>query len=319
MELRQIHERRGGITLIGGCHEDTSSMPYFPFRESFRVFFHEWLGEVLSFLETLPDYSQRELTRILPGLKKAQTSESDQTPDPFRLFEGFRLFLQYLSNIGVNRPNRVGHPPLLFIIEDLHWSDEASLDLLQYLARNLKEEGILLCGTYRTEEAVGERGLSLFRFRGSLRREKLLEEITLQPLSRDGMSTMLRLLCPGMKILQEIHELLYQKTEGNPFFLEEVLRSHNVGEFLEGKTYSPGIMAVPQSIHDVIERRIELLSPEIKEVLTCAALLGEEFEFRVLEKVLDRTQREILRMLEAGMKSQIIRESFEEEGERYRF
>jgi diguanylate cyclase (GGDEF)-like protein len=309
-ELRQVVERRGGGVLSGSCHQETRSIPYYPFREAFKHFFEERKDEGLSLLQNLPDYSQIEIARLLPGIKEMELSELDRSPDPFRLFEAVRLFLQILS-AGERRD-----VPLFFLIEDLHWTDEATLDILRYLARNLKEAKVLLCTTYRSEEAKGEKGTSLSRFADSLRSDKLSMEIPLQPLSSEGVSTMLRLLYPGTNISADFQELLHEMTGGNPFFVEEVLRSLEGDEIVKGL---PKIEEVPQSIHALLRNRMEGLTPESGEVLACGALVGKEFEFEILERVLDRPQGEILDGIEAGLKSHIVQESFAGEGERYRF
>ncbi|TET44367.1 tetratricopeptide repeat protein, partial [candidate division TA06 bacterium] len=307
-ELQQILERRGGTALVGGCHEETRAIHYYPFREAFSRFFSEKKEERSLLLKNLPGYSQRELARILPGLTELQPSELDRAPDPFRLFEAVRLLFVTLT--------KQAKDSLLFIVEDLHWSDGASLDLLQYLARNLKKTGVLLCGTYRTEEAVGQEGSRLLRFAGSLQREGLSEEIALEPLSAESISAMVRLLYPGIKVSRELQDFLYQKTEGNPFFAEELLKFLTEEEVREGL---PKIQEVPQSVHAVLQRRIDSLDPGTKEILACGALIGEEFEFEVLQTIQDRSQREILDAVEAGVKTHIVRESFERGEERYRF
>lgn len=305
-ELRQVLERRGGIALIGNCHEETRSIPYYPLRDAFNRFFDEKKDAALSLLKNLPEYSQRELARILPRFKEMKPSELERAPDSFRLFEAIRLLLQDLSIRSEN--------PLLFVVDDLQWSDDASLDLLHYLARNLRETRVLLCGTYRTEEKEASPGL--LRFAGLLRREKLSEEMFLEPLSAKGVSTMLRLLCPGKKTPEEFQDFLYEKTEGNPFFVEEVVKflgEEGIGEGL------PKIREVPLSIYAVLQRRMDSLAPGMKEILACAALVGKEFEFDVLQRVQDRPQREILGTMDAAVKARIIRESFEGGEERYHF
>ena len=305
-ELRQVLERRGGIALVGNCHEETRSIPYYPLRDAFNRFFDEKKEAGFSLLKDLPEYSQRELARILPGLKEMKPSELERAPDSFRLFEAIRLLLRSLSGQSGN--------PLLFVVDDLQWSDDASLDLLHYLARNLGETRVLLCGTYRTEEKEASPGL--LRFAGLLRREKLSEEMFLESLSAKEVSTMLRLLCPGKETSEEFQDFLYEKTEGNPFFVEELVKflgEEGIGEGL------PRIREVPLSIYAVLQRRMDSLAPGMKEILACAALVGKEFEFEVLHRVQDRPQREILGTMDAAVKARIIRESFEGGEERYHF
>jgi diguanylate cyclase (GGDEF)-like protein len=303
-ELRQVLERNGGVALLGDCHEETRSIPYYPFREAFNRFFDEKKDAGFSLLSQLPEYSQRELARILPRLKDMKPSELERASDSFRLFEAVRLLVHEVS---IQSPGS-----LLFVIEDLHWSDEASLDLFHYLVHNLKDAGALLCGTYRTEEKESEP--RLVRFAGTLRREKLSEEVSLSPLSAEDVSTMIRLLCPGSNASRDYEDFLYQKTEGNPFFVEEMLK------YLSTKgidSCPPEIREIPLSIYAVLQRRMDSLAPGMKEVFACAALVGEEFEFDVLSKV-QKTEG-ILDVVEAGVRAHIIRENIEGEGGHYHF
>lgn len=307
-ELKQIQERRGGTVVLGNCHEETRAIPYYPFREALRLLLEENAEGNAALLEGLPDYSQRELARIVPGLAELQPSELERAPDPFRLFEAVRLLFQ-----GICARSKM---PLLFIVENLHWSDDASLDLLHYLARNAGEAQILICGTYRTEETIGEEGSSFQRFVGSLLSEALLKEIALAPLNAKEVSRMLHLLLPGTEISQAFQDSLLRKTEGNPFFVEEYLRLADKGEITDD---APVNQAVPHSIDAVLKRRIDSLSPEMVDILACAALIGEMFEFEVLRRVTTKPQDRILDALEAGTRAQILRESFESGEEAYRF
>ena len=303
-EIRQSLERTGGIALLGGCHEDTRSIPYYPFREAFRNFFEERKDEGTILLEALPEYSQKELARILPGLKEMQFSELERAPDSYRLFESVRLLLQKISAEWKNS--------LLFVMEDIQWSDKASLHLLRYLARNLKEAPVLMCASYRTEE---ERP-TLSPFLASLRGEKLSEEMILEPLSAEGVSAMLHLLYPGVEFSHQLQDLLYQKTEGSPFFVEELLKFLTLKEIKEGLSR---IQEIPPSIHSVLGGRIDSLGPDMKEILACAALVGREFEFRILCEVLGKPAGEILDAIETATKGRIVLETLEGGEERYRF
>jgi tetratricopeptide (TPR) repeat protein len=191
---------------------------------------------------------------------------------------------------------------------------------------------ILLCGTYRTEEAEMEARIE--QFTGSLRRERLLDEIALEPLPYEGVSTMLHLLCPGMEVTEDVQSFFYEKTEGNPFYVEELLRFLSVKKVsalpagrqglnglsrLEIPSSPEEKMEVPKSIHSLIQRRISHITPEMKELLSCGALLGTVFEFDVLQRVSDKSKKEVLKTIEAGMKAHIVRDSFEGGEESYRF
>ncbi len=297
-------ETRGGTVLLGRCREDTSAIAYYPLREAFSRFLEVRKEEGLAAFENLPDYSKWELSRIVPELRETQPPEFEPAKDHFRLFEAFRLFLQNLATRSKGA--------LLVILEDLHLSGEATLDLLHYLARNLREGSVLLCATYRTEEA----GESLQRFTASLNKEKLSEALALRPLSSRDVSAMVDLLYRGGEATDELRDVVYKRTEGNPFFVEELTKLVPEEEFAEG----PGkTKEIPKSIQAVLKRRVGSLDLGVREILSCAAVVGEEFEFEVLRGALDRPEMEVMEAVEVGARSHIVRESTRGAEERYRF
>ncbi len=303
-ELGQGLETRGSDVLFGGCREDTRSVSYYPFREAFSRFLEVGKEEAISAFSTLPVCSKWEVGRVIPGLRSAEPADLEPAKDPFRLYEAFQLFIQKLAVQSEG--------PLLLAIEDLHLSDEASLGLLRYLARNLSRSAVQLCATYRTEEAPE----SLHRFRRSLEEEDLSLSIHLQPLSQQDVSDMVDFLCPGVEASSQFRGLLYQKTNGNPFFVVELVRLMQKAD-ITGTDIE--ITCVPQSVQAVLERRIGGLDPAAREILSCGALVGEEFEFDVLRRVIHRPEMEVMEAVEVGARAHIVRESTRGEEERYRF
>jgi tetratricopeptide (TPR) repeat protein len=311
-ELQQDVVSRGGVVLIGNCYEETQTIPYYPFRDAFKQYFEVNKEEAVSIFKKLPGYSQWELKQIIPSLSIGSSRlggtsllpKFERSPDKYRLYESFRLFFENVSA-------RFG----LFIVEDLHWSDEASLDLLHYLSRNFREtlpkaghNPKLLLGTYRTEEAESNQGIG--KLTSVLNKENLTEEIKLLPLPRDEVSTLLNQLTSGVEHSKQFQDDLFGKTEGNPFFVEELLRSL----YVEGKSDHVGaihelpLRKIPQSIQTILKRRVDSLSPEMKEVLTCCSLVGEEFDFEVLRRVLKKSDEEILDAVEGGVREHFVRE-----------
>ncbi len=303
-EFAQDLETRGTAVLIGACREDTRSIPYYPFREALNRFLDARRDEVTTAFSELPDYARWELSRILPELKTPGLPGFEPAKDHFRLFESIRLLIQGLAGQS--------EQPLLFTVEDIHVSDDATLDLLQYLARNLSESRVQFCATYRTEEA----GESVHRFSSSLQREKLSTAVALDPLSSEDVSSMVDLLCPGSEAPERLRDLLYRKSEGNPFFVQEMTRllpaEDTRGALAKKKT-------IPKSIESVLQRRLGLLDPGAREILSCGALVGEEFEFDVLQNALGRSPMEVMEAVEAGTRAYIVRESPGGKEERYRF
>jgi tetratricopeptide (TPR) repeat protein len=342
-ELQQDVVSRGGTVLIGNCYEETRAIPYYPFRNALKHYFEINKEEAVSIFKNLPGYSQWELKQIIPGLRKLKAPEFERTSNKYRLYEAIRLFLENVSDTpplpdrqaDIKKGGHRGIAPLVFILEDLHWADEASLDLLHYLSRNFRETSpmagtipILLLGTYRTEEVEPTRGVG--KLITTLKKESASggsEEIALHPLPREEVSTMLKQLTPGVEQSKEYHNDLYNKTEGNPFFVEELVKyitTENVSAMPTGRQGLSGFSkddletGIPTSIQGVLQRRVNSLSPEMKEVLTCGALIGDEFDIEVLRRVLKKSDEDILDAVEGGVREYFVREMEEpESGNQY--
>jgi signal transduction histidine kinase/tetratricopeptide (TPR) repeat protein len=303
-EFGQDLETRGGRVLLGRCREDTRSVAYYSFREALSRFLEVRREEGVSVYEGLPDYSRWELGRIVPAFKSEEPAGFEPAKDPFRLYEAFRLFVQDLAARSDG--------PLLFAVEDLHLSDDASLDLLKYLARNRDWSGVQLCATYRTEEA----GESLQEFTRSLRKEELSQAINLKPLTSESVSEMIDLFYPGREASSQFRGLLYEKTQGNPFFVSELVKLVPGEDVTADVT---DISDIPESIQGVLQKRVEVLDSGSREILSCAALVGEEFDFEVLRGAVGRSEMEVMEAIEVGARAHIVRESTRGEEERYRF
>ena len=124
---------------------------------------------------------------------------------------------QFVTRLAVST-----EAPLLLVIEDLHWSDDTSLEFLLFLARRIPAQPILLLLTYRSDQVHPE----LEHFLGSLDRERCASEVSLRPLDVDQVDAMLRAIFHlDRPVRAEFVDALYSLTEGNPFFIEEVLKS----------------------------------------------------------------------------------------------
>ena len=176
--------------------------------------------------------------------------------------------------------HQVSQPGLLdvLVIEDVHWADEATLDLLRYLGRRLRDVGVLLIATYRNDGlAIGD---PLQVALGDLASERSTRRICLEPLSLDAVRT----LAGGSGVgSAELHQL----TGGNPFYVTEVLRA--------------GMAQVPPSARDAVLARAARLSPGPREVLDIAALTGARVEVRLLESVASCQPSAIDQLLVSGL------------------
>ena len=176
----------------------------------------------------------------------------------------------------------------------------------------MSKSGVQLCVTYRTEEAQE----NVHKLTASLQKERLSANVALNPLSSDDVSEMVDLLYPGSKAPKKLGELLHKKSEGNPFFVQEMTKLLTTRDLKEGV---PKKKKVPKAIKSVLQRRMGLLDPGEREILSCGALVGEEFEFEVLQTALGRAPMEVMEAVEAGTRAYIVRESPGGKEERYRF
>jgi DNA-binding CsgD family transcriptional regulator len=290
------------LILQGNCFQMDSSYPYAPLLDLLRTLATRSplaTGEssiVLEFARLLP-----ELAQSLPGPLPAPLPDPEQ--EKRRLFAALIRFFRELT----------GQQPVLLVIEDLHWCDDISLEFLLSLARLCPTRPLLLLMTYRSDEVQPE----LQRFLAQLDRARLSQELRLQPLSRSDVDAMLDAMLPLNEVEQaNLLERIYPLTEGNPFFVEEVLTSLiSQGELLpgddvwQGKSH-PGkkgeSLPVPRSVQDAVQLRTRQLSAEARRVVTFASVAGRRFDFAVLQQVMDSDEEELLLLIKEMMAAQLV-------------
>jgi diguanylate cyclase (GGDEF)-like protein len=299
--------------LKGACHVETRDIPYYPFINAFSSYFQNWGKDQKQFYRKIQEIYRRELSKIIPQFEERgnKSSRGDIPPDKLRLFEGFLMLLKTISNAK----------PLILFLDDIHWADEASLDLLQYISRRIEKDPILILGAYREEELERSPLAKTIR---EMERERLTENIELKPLTHDAVTTLLTSAFRGLKVCNEFENMVSAKTGGNPFFIMEILRSldeENQKKVLDGgetpEFYENLILT--ESVSDMIHRRLEELDPEIREILLYCAVLGKEFHFDVLRFLSSKNEGNLFDLLDKTVKRQLLEEVPGTDGEHYRF
>lgn len=254
--------------LWGRCWEAGGAAAYWPFVQVLRQCVDDTAPEVLRCClgPGAPEVAQvvPELSRRLPGLVPSPRVDSPEART--RLFDSVIAFLTALAGEG---------PPLLLVIEDLHAADEASLKLLRMLARRLASSRLLVVATSRDTE-----------LRESPERERIIGAIAsegrtmeLGGLEPSSVAQLLHLVTgrlPTMDLVTQVHRV----TEGHPFFVGEVAR------LLASEGLRDGV-ALPHEVHALIRRRLDLAAPQVKQVLSRAAVMGQEFELSALRRLSD--------------------------------
>jgi tetratricopeptide (TPR) repeat protein len=196
--------------------------------------------------------------------------------EPPQLLQGLLLAFDRLLANG----------PSLVIVEDVHWADEASLDLLLHLARSAPTRPLLLLLTMRGEDV----GPSVIDFRGTLERRRLITELVLEPLDREGVEAMISYILgdtPRSRMIETILGL----TEGNPFFAEELARTVVASN---GGRLEHGAVGVPRTVQDAVQRRVHRLGEPARHTLQVAAVAGRRFDFALLQSVVGIDERDLL-------------------------
>jgi predicted ATPase len=242
-------------------------------RSGFRGLDRDRLGRVLA-------HAAPDLAELFPELGRAQRAGDAAAADQHRLAVAFHgLFLTFAREA-----------PVLLVIEDLHWADEASLALLQYLARELRDAPAVLLATYRSDEM--HRRHPVRRFLAALQRERLATEIALPRLGREQLRELIRATFattdPNVKVTNEFLDAILARSEGNPFFTEELLKAlvESGGLYFKedtGWNRKPiDELKIPGSIREAVRERVERLSPEARATLAVAAVIGLQFDFETL-------------------------------------
>jgi len=257
---------QSGRILMARCYETEQILPFGPWVEVLRAGLEalERNGH-----ENLDAALRTELARLLPELADPELTPTGPADDYLRLFGAVARVIEILA----------GERLLVLILEDLHWADEMSVRLLGFLARRLQAWRILLVASARVEE-LSEAPL-LRRLLGELRGQHDAVLLTLTSLSEAETYGLVHVLTRvGMPeaVLGQVAKQVWALSEGNPFVVVETIRALHEGHRFEAST-----IALPARVREGIAGRLERLSPRARDLVAVAAVIGREFEFRLLE------------------------------------
>jgi class 3 adenylate cyclase len=305
-ELTRQARRLGSAVLSGGCSEAELSLPYLPFVEAIGNYLAD---EDLGPLREQLGAAGAELSQLFPQFGEGRASASDD-PGQAKL----RLFEAILSLVAIPAADR----GLLLVIEDVHWADDSSRQLLDHMARRLAGMRTLVLATYRSDELHRRHPfLSILR---AWRRAGLAEAIDLEPLPEGGIAEMVGSITGTGTVDPELVDLLYERTEGNPFFVEEML-SDAVSGLARGAALSRAEVdkvGIPETVRDTILQRLARLDPDRVAILEAAAVLGRGFDYPTLLAVSGADEAAVQAALEAAIAEQLVEDHPDGQG-RYRW
>ena len=264
----------GAVVLSGGCYEYEATTPYLPFVEAFRRWVREQKDDEA--MCAVLGESMRQIAKLAPEIEH-RLGPCEQCPE-LPPHEERLLFFDAVADVFARLAKKNG---LLFYADDLHWADRGTLWLLGHLLRQLRDERVLIVGAYRETEL--DRAHPLAKSLVDWNRERLVTRIVLRRFDQQETSEQLGALL-GESVSGDFANAVHRETEGNPFFVEEVLKAlidkgsvrRESGRW---KRCDLDELVIPQSVKEAIGSRLDRVSHNCNEVLRAAAVLGKTFTF----------------------------------------
>ena len=264
---------KGARVLTGHCLElGEEGLPYAPFAAVLRALVRSDGPAVL-------DGHEAEFARLLPELGPAAQEGANR---------GY-LF----DRVGALLARLAAEQPLVLVVEDLHWADRSTRDLVDFLVRAAQPARVLLICTYRTDEL--QRGHPLRPFLAELDRARGVERLDLGRLDRDATAEMLARLAgrePTPKAVDQVH----RRAQGNPFFVEELAAAGD-----------PAVCAdIPESLRDLLLSRVDKLPEQAQPVLRIAAAGGTRIGHALLTTVAGLPEAVLDTALRSAVTAQLL-------------
>jgi len=262
-ELAERARRRGATVLTGRCIDLVgAALPYFPLAEALRPL----RGKAA--LDGL-----QELSRLLPGSPLGATADCNACTSQLHLFEAVRTALERLSATA----------PVVLVLEDLHWADGSTLDLLAYLAHAVRDGRVLIVATWR--RGAVRKDDAMHRLATGLRRRRIAFTIELGPLTRDELATLVGRESDS-PLSPELVESVCARAEGNPFFAEELIAAAVRDEH-----------ELPELLQDALLADFERLHAPTRAVVRFAAAAGRAVPPAVVTAAMPLGEAEIVESL----------------------
>src|SRR5829696_5760313 len=283
----------GARVYWGRCREDEGAPAYWPWVQAIRSYARDadpvalaWQvgGGAAEVAHLVPEVAEK--------LEVEPATGSDSEEARFRLFDSVTSLL-----LAAARDR-----PLVVVIDDLHWADEPSLLLLRFAARELGSSGLLIVGTYRDVELGRHHPLA--RVLGEISGLEGSARIPLKGLSVAAVERYVEMTA-GAPAPAGLAEAVHQQTDGNPFFVGEVVRLLAS----EGKLTAGGTMAelqIPQGVREVVGRRLDRLSENTNMVLRVAAVIGRDFEQDLVWRVAQQEPEQLMKAAQEAIAERLV-------------
>jgi len=313
MELKKYSSLHKAVFLSSKPFEFGITPPYHIFFQIIKEYFQQLGRHNIQIFGILQSVYKTELVKFIPELISVintfeESSKLSPEYEKMRLFDAIYHVLAIIAQKS----------SLIIFLDDMQWARESDLELLGYLVRNIVNLPILVCCAYRIEEVDEQHPLS--QFLRAMSREHRFEMSGLKGLCYNDTKQLLNAII-GFFVPENICNLIYNETKGNPFYIEEIIKSFvEQGNIYWVKTNwafkdLKNIM-LPRSIGDLMHRRLENVESELKELLNQASAIGNQFTIPLLQKLTNKNEGYLLDLLDLGIKNLLINV---ESNEKYSF
>jgi tetratricopeptide (TPR) repeat protein len=292
----------GAVVLSGACYEYEAATPYLPFVEAFRRWIREQKDDAK--LKELLGDSAPQIAKLAPEIEARAGTFPARHELPAH--EERLLFFDAVTDLFARLAQRQS---LFFYLDDLHWADSGTLWLLGHLIRNLREARVLIVASYRDTEL--DRAHPLAKALVDWNRERFTTRIVLKRFGPEETRAQIAALLDD-KISGDFSEAVYRETEGNPFFVEEVMKAlieqgsvrRESGRWKRCELVD---LVIPQSVKEAIGNRLDRVSTECNETLRAAAVLGKTFTIdELIAAANGQNENKLLDALDEAVGAQLL-------------
>jgi tetratricopeptide (TPR) repeat protein len=302
-ELARRAHAEGAAVLFGRCDDDLA-VPYQPFVEALRTYVNACSP---ADLEVQVGSHAGDVARLVPELAErvtglAEPLHADPETERYRLFEAVDAFLD----------GAAASVPVVLLLDDLHWAAKPTLLMLRHLVRAGNDASLLVLGTYRDTEL--DRRHPLAEMLADLRRDETVERMALRGLDEGEVTAFVEAAAdqPLSPEVAELARAVYAETEGNPFFVGQVLRHlvESGAVVLEDgrwvRTATAERIGIPEGVREVISRRLATLDDQSNAVLAVAAVIGRDFDAELLSEATEVDAEGVLDALETAEQGRLV-------------
>ena len=278
---------RGAAVAWGRCHRGRGAPAFWPWSQVVQALITQFSAETMIIAL---GRGAADIGQLVPDVRDLVSDLEAPPPLPPDA-ERFRLCDALTRSIRALTADR----PIVIVLEDLHWADASTLEMLSFLADAIVDAPVLIVATYRD---VGARtSASLTETLADLARQPAVRRLDIHGLDVDDVPALMA--TEGVEPDSDVVRSVHRRTQGNPFFLIEVLR-------LRSSAGRHETVALPTGVRDVIRQRVGLLPEPTVEAMTAASVLGSEFELSMLAASLDTGAETALERIEAAVDARLL-------------